>query len=79
MVVGTGIELRDEVLRRLDVGHHRVLELADLRLERVAAVEEDHVVAAGIDELVHLLRAQIECRRRPRRRCRPSVPRGLRT
>ena len=52
LVVLAGVEQLDEVARRLDVGHDGPAEPADRRLERVAAVEEDDVVAALGDELV---------------------------
>ena len=41
------------------VGNDSVLELADLRLERVTAVEEDHVVAALFNKFVNLFRLQV--------------------
>ena len=45
----------DEVAGRLDVGHDRVLESADRRLERIATVEERDVVAALGDEFMQFV------------------------
>src|SRR3954454_23695236 len=39
------VELPDEVAGVRDVRHHGAAETADLRLDRVASVEEDHLVA----------------------------------
>ena len=55
VVVLAALELDNEVVAGLNVGHDRVLELADLGLECVAAVEEDHLIAALVDELVDLV------------------------
>ena len=52
VVVFAGFDLGDEVTRGVRVGHDRVPELPDLRLHRVATVEEDDLLAAFVEEFV---------------------------
>ena len=71
VVVLAAVELGHEVAGRGDVRDHRIPESPDLRLETVAAVEEDDVVAA-VDERVDARAAAVSCRRRRHRARRPQ-------
>ena len=53
------LDLLDEAVRGAHIGHHGALEAADLGLPRVAPVEEDDLVAAFCDQLVHRARAEV--------------------
>ncbi|MEN9660356.1 MAG: hypothetical protein RLZZ443_285 [Actinomycetota bacterium] len=55
VVVLAAFELFDKVVSGLNIWHDGVLELADLRLKRVAAIEKDDLIAALFDELVDLV------------------------
>lgn len=59
MVPRASIELLDEVVAGAHVRHDRVLELADLRLERIASIEEHDVVTTPFHKLVDLLGPQV--------------------
>ena len=59
VVVLAGLDLADKVVGGAHVGNDSVLELANLRLERVTAVKEDHFVAALFNKLVNLFRLQV--------------------
>ena len=52
IVVLAGLDLRDEVAGGVRVGDDGVAELPDLRFHRIAAVEEDDIVAAFVEQLV---------------------------
>src|SRR5699024_4022282 len=60
IVILAGFDLLDEVVGGVNVVHHGVSEVADLGLHVVAAIEEDHLVTAFLDELVYLLRFEVD-------------------
>src|SRR5699024_288184 len=59
IVVFAGFDLGDEVAGGVRVGNDGVPELSDLGLHRVAAVEEDDVITALIEEFVQRSRLEV--------------------
>lgn len=59
MVVLATFQFLDEIRRVTDVGHNCILEPTNACFELVAAIEEDHILSAFIDEFMHLCRAEM--------------------
>src|SRR5699024_1364082 len=59
IVVFAGFDLGDEIAGGIRIGDDGVAELPDLRFHRVAAIEEDDVIAAFVEELVQRSRLEV--------------------
>lgn len=60
VVVLAGVQLGNKIVGGAHVRHHRAFESADLGLHGIAAVEEDHLVAALGNQFVDLGRGEVD-------------------
>ncbi|CAB4709556.1 unannotated protein [freshwater metagenome] len=59
MVVLATFDLCYKVSARGDIGNDGVPKFTDLGFECIAAIEEDHFIAALFDQLIDLLRLEV--------------------
>ena len=55
-VIFAAFQLLDEVMGGVDIRHHSIFKLADLRLHSVATIKEDNIITAFFNQLVDLFR-----------------------
>src|SRR5699024_2261225 len=58
-VVFARFDFFNEIMRGFHIGHHGIFKLADFRFHRIAAIEENDLIAMLFDELIDLFGLQV--------------------